>query len=260
MYRRKHLPENEEERWKGMPKKAVVTDKQRQNKYFTWRAVPINILYKLQENDFKELVKQYSSLEAIANALNISKRILLKYAKIYAFSNSETYYEYFQRMKKWKPTKTTIYNKNVRQKVMDIIANKRTNTFPVGDLMYMLFRYELKKECCEVCGCGERRTHDGRKPLILTFKNKGNIRNYNLDNLQILCYNCYFMTVGDVSYAFGFSRGKGKQNIEHKQQIDATSDINWQFDYSIYSDKKDAIPEEQLIARKNVLKKFEQNL
>lgn len=258
MYKKKIL--SDEEKFKGMPKKVVLTDRQRENKYFSWKAVPINILYKLQENDFKELVKQYSSLDAIAKALNMSKRILLKYAKIYPFTHSETYYDYFQRMKTWRPSKVSVYSKNVKQKVLEIITNKRVNTYPLGELMYMLFRYEHKKECCELCGYGDRRTYDGRKPLVLTHKNKGNIKNYNLDNLQILCYNCYFMTVGDVSYAFSASRGKGKLNVEHKQQIDATSDINWQFDYSIYSDKRDAIPEEQLIVRKNILKKFEDNL
>ena len=251
---------SEEARWEGMPKKAKLTDRQRANKYFSWKAVPINILYKLQENDFKELIKQHSTLDAIAKALNMSKRILIKYAKIFAYSSSETYYDYFQRMKVWKHKKGIKYTPDLKQKIQEILDGKRINTYPLGDLMYLLFRYEYKKECCENCGCGDRRTHDGRKPLLLTFKNKGNIKNYNLQNLQILCYNCYFMTVGDVSYAFSSSRGRGKLNTQHKQEVDAVSDIDWQFDYSIYSDKSEAIPEEQLIARKNILKKFEENL
>lgn len=249
----------EEARWDGMPKKAKIPEGKRENKYFSWKAIPINILYKLQENDFKKLVREYSSLEAIAKALNMSKRILIKYAKIYAFSSSETYYDYFQRMKTWKYRKGINYTLDLRKKVQEIIDNKRVNTFPLGDLMYLLFRFEHKKECCELCGCGERRIHDGRKPLLLSFKNKKNIRNYDLKNLQILCYNCYFMTVGDVSYAFSFSRGRGAK-VEHKQEIDAKSDIDWQFDYSVYSDKSEAIPEEQLIARKKILKKFDENL
>lgn len=246
-------------RFKGIPKKVVITDRQRKNKYFNWKAVPLNVLYKLQENDFKELITKHSTLDAIARSLDMSKRILLKYAKMFAYTNSETYYDYFKRMKHWKPTVATVYSKVLKQKVMEIITNKRVNTFPLGDFMYMLFKYELKQECCEMCGCGDRRVHDGRKPLVLSFKHKGNIKDYRLENLRILCYNCYFMTVGDVSYAFGFSRGKGK-NVEHKQQIDATGDVNWQFDYSVYSDKNKEIPEEQIIARKNVLKKFDKNL
>lgn len=247
-------------RWEGMPKNAVLTEKQRNNRYFSWKAVPINILYKLQEKDFTELVKQYSSIMAISKALNMSKNIFIKYAKIYAYSSSETYYDYFQRMKKWRPKTSSVYNKDTRQKVMDIIANKRKNTFPIGDLMYMLFRYELKKECCENCGCGERRTHDGRKPLVLTFVRKNNIKNYSLDNLQILCYNCYFMTVGDVSYGFGYMRSNANNKLIHRKEIDTTSDIDWQFDYSVYSDKSKEIPEEQILARKKALKNFDRNL
>jgi hypothetical protein len=247
-------------RWDGMPKKAELTEKQRNNRFFSWKAVPINILYKLQEKDFAELIKQYSSIESIAKALNMSKRIFIKYAKIYAYTSSETYYDYFQRMKSWKPKPASIYNAKVRQKVMEIVANKRQNTFPIGDLMYMLFRYELKKECCENCGCGERRSHDGRKPLLMTFKRKNNIKNYSLDNLQILCYNCYFMTVGDVSREFGYAKNTKSKSPYRTLEIDATSDINWQFDYVVYSDKSEAIPEEQIISRKNILKKFDKNL
>ena len=251
---------DEASRWDGMPKNAELTDKQRANKYFSWKAVPINILYKLQEKDFAELVKQYSSIMAISKALNMSKNVFIKYAKIYAYSSSETYYDYFQRMKKWRPKKTTKYSSETRQKVMDIITNKRKNTYPIGDLMYMLFRYELKKECCENCGCGERRTHDGRKPLVLTFVRKNNIKNYSLDNLQILCYNCYFMTVGDVSYGFGYMMSNANNKLIYRREIDTTSDIDWQFDYSVYSDKSKDIPDEQIISRKNTLKNFEKNL
>ena len=34
-------------------------------------------------------------------------------------------------------------------------------------------------------------------PLLLTFKD-GNKKNYLLDNLTMLCYNCYFLQVGDI--------------------------------------------------------------
>lgn len=49
---------------------------------------------------------------------------------------------------------------------------------------------------CYMCGCNERRVTDYKTPTLLNFKD-GNKLNYLQDNLEILCYNCYFLYVGD---------------------------------------------------------------
>jgi hypothetical protein len=49
---------------------------------------------------------------------------------------------------------------------------------------------------CYTCGCNERRVTDYKTPTLLNFKD-GNKSNYLRDNLEILCYNCYFLYVGD---------------------------------------------------------------
>ncbi len=53
----------------------------------------------------------------------------------------------------------------------------------------------LKDECYS-CGFHERRVTDYKSPLLLNFKD-GNKVNYLLENLEILCYNCYFLYVAD---------------------------------------------------------------
>lgn len=52
-------------------------------------------------------------------------------------------------------------------------------------------------EECHKCGFKEHRILDHKIPLLLFFKD-GNKKNYKLDNVEHLCYNCYFLTVGDV--------------------------------------------------------------
>ena len=47
------------------------------------------------------------------------------------------------------------------------------------------------------CGFNERRVLDYKIPLLLFFKDN-NKKNYKLDNVEHLCYNYYFLTVGDV--------------------------------------------------------------
>ena len=49
---------------------------------------------------------------------------------------------------------------------------------------------------CYICGCNERRVTDYKTPTLLNFKD-GSKSNYVLDNLEILCYNCYFLYVAD---------------------------------------------------------------
>jgi hypothetical protein len=53
----------------------------------------------------------------------------------------------------------------------------------------------LKDECYH-CGFCERRVTDYKIPLLLNFKD-GNKNNYLLDNLELLCYNDYFLLVAD---------------------------------------------------------------
>jgi hypothetical protein len=52
------------------------------------------------------------------------------------------------------------------------------------------------KDECYTCGCNERRVTDYKTPTLLNFKD-GNKSNYLIDNLEILCYNCYFLYVAD---------------------------------------------------------------
>ena len=54
----------------------------------------------------------------------------------------------------------------------------------------------LKDECYG-CGFHERRVTDYKVPLLMNFKD-GNKCNYLMDNVELLCYNCYFLYVGEV--------------------------------------------------------------
>lgn len=57
-----------------------------------------------------------------------------------------------------------------------------------------LVRYGYKKDCCEVCGY-DRKRPDGKAPYLLHFLDD-NRYNHKLENIQFLCYNCYYVEVG----------------------------------------------------------------
>jgi len=81
---------------------------------------------------------------------------------------------------------------------MDVIEGRiDVSHFKPQKIKYRLIHEGLLKEECACCEFKERRVADYKIPLILHFKDK-NKKNYKLDNIQLLCYNCYFLTVGDV--------------------------------------------------------------
>ena len=69
--------------------------------------------------------------------------------------------------------------------------------YPAWKLRRRLIKYGYKQEQCEMCGFSERRITDNQMPLIMAFKD-GNKKNLLYENLEILCYNCYFLYIGEV--------------------------------------------------------------
>lgn len=67
------------------------------------------------------------------------------------------------------------------------------------------------EEKCERCGFAHRRNVDLKVPVLLHFKDLDK-RNAKIENLQFLCYNCYFIVVGDVL---------------EQRQIKAIEEPNW---------------------------------
>jgi hypothetical protein len=79
----------------------------------------------------------------------------------------------------------------------------------------------LKEECYK-CGFHERRVLDYKMPLLMNFKN-GNKQNYTLENVEMLCYNCYYLSVGELF------TGKQIEDIEdHKPSREKEPD--WEVD------------------------------
>jgi len=66
--------------------------------------------------------------------------------------------------------------------------------YPIARLRLRLIRSnKIEPKCC-TCGFCSKREIDGKYPLILGFKD-GNKKNKLEANLQLYCYNCYFMNV-----------------------------------------------------------------
>jgi 5-methylcytosine-specific restriction endonuclease McrA len=69
--------------------------------------------------------------------------------------------------------------------------------YTVDILKSRLIQEGYLEECCSSCGFNERRVVDFKVPLVLNFKDS-NKKNWKRDNLEFLCYNCYFLNVGNI--------------------------------------------------------------
>lgn len=108
---------------------------------------------------------------------------------------------YHQRLLK-KPPRDYTKNKNLYtgRKFEDALANK----YPDYDWNRFTFeliqRGLLKEECCR-CGFSSRRVMDGHPPLRLHLKNQ-NTADHSLENVELYCFNCYFLYIGNISGRF----------------------------------------------------------
>ena len=109
--------------------------------------------------------------------------------------------------------------------MVEIIEGRiAASSFDPNKLKYSLIEQGYLLEECAVCKFKERRVLDYKIPLLLHFKDK-NSNNYSLDNVQLLCYNDYFLTVGDI-----FNK-KDEQQIETQQEHNGTTEqVNWEVD------------------------------
>ena len=109
--------------------------------------------------------------------------------------------------------------------MIEIIEGRiAASSFDPNKLKYALIEQGYLSEECAICSFKERRVLDYKMPLLLHFKDN-NSNNYSLDNVQLLCYNHYFLTVGDIF------NSKDIKQIESKQEHFGTSEkIEWEID------------------------------
>jgi hypothetical protein len=85
----------------------------------------------------------------------------------------------------------------------------------------LIFEGYLKEECSR-CGFHEERLSDHKIPLILQFKDKNKV-NYELSNIELMCYNCSFL--------YSVSPITDKQVIAMEDSVDRQAvDFDWEVD------------------------------
>lgn len=141
----------------------------------------------------KEALNNSKSNAEAARYLNIGYQTFKKYALLYKDERGVTFFEkHKNRGRKGVPTKNKKYENIFLSKILN---NEGPLDYPNKKLKCRLIKNGYIDERCERCGFEERRVLDYKVPLLLDFID-GNNKNRQLNNLRLLCYNCYFLNAG----------------------------------------------------------------
>ena len=92
----------------------------------------------------------------------------------------------------------TPFGRKKEPAILDIVEGRVDSShFNPEKIKFRMVEAGIIEEKCSDCGFQERRITDYKMPLIMHFKD-GNTKHYGLGNVQLLCYNCYFLYYGSI--------------------------------------------------------------
>lgn len=83
-----------------------------------------------------------------------------------------------------------------RVNIFDVLEGKHPS-YNKKKLHQKLVEEVIFPEECANCGFCEHRITDDKVPLVLVWKD-GDKTNHKKENLEFVCYNCYFLMYGDL--------------------------------------------------------------
>lgn len=146
-------------------------------------------------------------LEAMANTrsnqeaarwLGITDVTYKKYAKLYTDDETgKTLWEKHKNVSGRGVPK--LWSGSTYKKTLDemLVQNQEPTGKRIAYLKEMLMKDGRLGYQCSACKYGEKRLTDMKAPILLNFKN-GNKSDWRIENIQWLCYNCYFLFIGDL--------------------------------------------------------------
>lgn len=155
---------------------------------------------------------------AAARYLHVSYQHYKRYAKLYGL---------FENHKNQSGKGIPKFLKNGKKEpaLLDIIEGRvSAASFSPAKIKYRLIEAGYLLEQCSMCGFQERRVLDYKMPLLLHFKDN-NKSNYSKENIELLCYNHYFLLVGNI-----FTDKDVKQIESHTEYHGTTEAVNWELD------------------------------
>lgn len=196
----------------------------------------------LDRETIEKAIKETNSNNQAARYLGIHVNSWKKYASMYRDeATGKTLYELHNNKYGLGTTDKILKGRKTRATIYDVVEGiVPANSFRPGDLKAMIIKEGLLEDKCACCGFSEKRISDGKIPLMITFRNLDR-RNWSLDNLQLLCFNCYYLQIGDLMtrqqmvYLQGTMTGP-KENVKDLLDLNTldmkTLESIWRGEYS----------------------------
>ena len=178
----------------------------------------------LSKEQIVAAISQTRSNRAAARYLNVSYPHYKKWATLYKSSKEEYDTLFDQHLNpSGKGIPKFLSNKGKEPILLDIIEGRvDASSFSPDKIKYRLVSEGYLLEECSSCGFHERRVLDYKIPILLHFKDN-NKKNYRKENIEFLCYNCYYLSVGDI-----FS-DKQIEGIEDHKPVNS-GEVDWELD------------------------------
>jgi hypothetical protein len=155
---------------------------------------------------------------AASRYLHVSYQHYKRYAKMYKLFETH-------KNQSGKGIPKFLKGKGKEPALLDIIEGRISAAhFTPAKIKYRLIEAGYLLEQCSMCGFQERRVLDYKMPLLLHFKDN-NKSNYSKENIELLCYNHYFLTVGDI-----FTEKDVKQIESHQEHHGTSEKVEWEVD------------------------------
>lgn len=178
----------------------------------------------LSLDDIKRAMAMTKSNKAAARYLHVSYQHYKRYAKNFTDEDGITLFEKHKNQA-GKGISKFLPNRGKNPPLKDILEGRvPIDSYTPEKLKVRLIQEGYIQECCSLCQFAERRVTDYKVPLLINFKDN-NKKNWSLDNLEMLCYNHYFLHVGNIF------TDKQLQHIEdYNPPPTSTQEVNWEMD------------------------------
>lgn len=151
----------------------------------------------LTEPQIRQAMALTRSNQQAAVYLKVSFPTYKKYAKLFKDKNGVSLFDLHKNQSGRGMVKPREDDRKF--KLDDILMGKHP-TYPKDKLFRRIIASQYMAEQCSHCGFHKKRATDLKIPLIMHHIN-GNQCDHRLDNLELLCYNCYFLLVGNLNTA-----------------------------------------------------------